>query len=160
MNESLTIGFKRRLAAVFAAVFAVLAVSGAWRAIDAGDSARLVTALVVFGGLAGAFAAHALRRGPALVLDAEGLTDLRRNVVVGWDEIDAAHVAERRGGPGRCHDLVLDVAGRQLSLPLDDLTRRWSELAGVVERRLGTEVAVRREPSALARRLPALAIFG
>jgi hypothetical protein len=146
MTEPLSIGFKRRLAGVFAAVFALLAVTGTIQAISSHEAVRLVVALVVFGGAAAVFAAHALHRAPVLVLDHEGLTDLRGGVVVRWQDVRAVHVAERRDSVDRCHDLVLTVdGGHRHSLSVDHLTTRWRELARLVEARVGSQVTVRRE---------------
>jgi hypothetical protein len=152
MNESLAIGFRRRLAAVFAAVFAVLAVSGAWRAA-ASDEALLLVAVLAFGGISVAYALHAMHRRPVLILDADGLTDLRRGIAVRWGEIEAAHIAERPLSLDPNHELVLRVqGGKQMRLCLDHLTRTWRDLGRIVEARLGSEVSIRREAGGLLSR--------
>jgi hypothetical protein len=145
MNEQVSIGFSRRLVLAFAAVFAVLAVSGAWQAVSAHETVRLLIVLVAFGGISVVYAAQVIRRGPVLLLDDEGLTDARGGIVVRWNDVEAAHVAERRASFDRYHDLVLTVAREQRSLSLDQLTSKWSDVVDLVEDRLGKQVSVRRE---------------
>jgi len=152
MDYQISIGFKRRLAFAFAVVFAVLAVTGAWQAVSNNDPLRLLIVLVAFGGAAAAFAARAVDRNPVLVLDEQGLTDRRRGDVIRWSDIEAVHVAERRGHFDRYHDLVLTLTReRTLRLPLDQLTRSWSEVAELIEGRLGRQVAIRREGGLIGR---------
>jgi hypothetical protein len=152
MDDQLRIGFKRRLASAFAAVFTLLAVSGAWQAISSHELARLLIVVAVFGGAAAAFMTQLLRRNPVLQLDAEGLTDLRRGSTVRWRDIESAHVAERRFGFERYHDLVLVARRQTVSLSLDQLTRTWGDMTELIEARLSRPVDIRREPSAGARR--------
>ena len=152
MNEQLSIGFSRRLATMFAALFAALAVSGIWQAVSAHEAARLLIVLFVFGGVSAAFAVQILSREPVLLLDEEGLTDARHGLVVRWRDVEAAHVTERRGSFDRFHDLVLTVAREQRSLSLDQLTTRWSDVVGLVENRLGSQVSVRREGRVVSNR--------
>ncbi len=148
MNEQqVRIHFRRRLASAFAAVFAVLAVSGAWQAISSHDLARLLIVLAVFGGAAAGYVTQLLRRGPVLLLDAEGLTDVRGGKLVPWYDIESAHVAERRSGFERYHDLVLVGREQTVSLSLDQLTRTWADIAELIERRLSRPVDIRRERS-------------
>ena len=153
MNEQVSIGFRRRLAFAFAGIFAALAVNGAWRAIASHNTVQLLVVLVAFGGIAAAYAAQALHREPVLLVDDEGVTDLRGGKVVHWHEIEAAHVAERRMGFDHYHRLVLTLGrGQALSLPLDQLTRKWTDVAGMIEGHLGRQVAIRREGNPLVRR--------
>ena len=152
MDEQVRISFRRRLASAFAAVFAVLAVSGAWQAISSHELTRLLIVLAVFGGAAAAFATQLLRRDPVLLLDAAGLTDVRGGNVVPWHDIESAHVAERRSGFERYHDLVLVAREQTVSLSLDQLTRTWGDVAELIERRLSRPVDVRRERSPRGRR--------
>ncbi len=150
MNEKVSIGFSRRLVFAFASVFAILAISGVWRAISSHEAVRPLIVLVTFGGLSAVYAALLFQRRPVLVLDGDGLTDIRRSIVVRWHDIEAIHVAERRRTLDRYHDLVLTLAPEQtLSLSLDQLTRRWSDVVELIEGRIGTQVPVRRETSVL-----------
>jgi hypothetical protein len=145
MNVQVSIGFRRRLALAFAALFAVLAVNSAWQAVSDHETVRLLIALLAFGGISVVFAVRVLHRGPVLLLDDECLTDARGGLVVRWNDVEAAHVAERRGSFDRYHDLVLTVAREQRVLQLDQLTSKWSDVVGLVESRLGKQVSVRRE---------------
>jgi len=153
MDEKVSIGFSRRLVFAFASVFAVLAISGVWRAISSHGAVRPLIVLVTFGGLSAVYVALLLQRHPVLVLDDDGLTDIRRSIVVHWHDIEAAHVAERHRTLDRYHDLVLTVAPEQtLSLSLDQLTRRWSDVVELIEGRMGTQVPIRRETGVLSMR--------
>jgi hypothetical protein len=148
-NENVSIGFSRRLAGAFALLFAAVAVSGAWQAASAGGAIRAAVVLTLFGGVAVAFAAQALQRRPVLVLDEQGLTDVRGGVSVRWQEIEAARVARRRP---RCHDLVLTIArGQTVRLSLDQLTRRSAEIARLLEGRTGRAVELERAWALLGR---------
>jgi hypothetical protein len=143
VNQNVSIGFSRRLAVAFAVLFATVAVSGAWQAATTHDATRSAVVLAMFGAVAVAFAAQALRRRPVLVLDEQGLTDVRGGVSVRWQEIEAARVARRRP---RCHDLVLTVArGETVRLSLDQLSRRSAEIARLLEGRTGRTVALEYE---------------
>lgn len=127
--------------------------TGAWRAFASHDPAQLAFVVLAFGGVAAAFASQVLHHDPVLLLDAERLTDVRGGNVIAWKEIEAVHVAKRNGIFDRCHDLVLTVAGEQtLSLPLDLLTRTWSDVVELVEGRLGRPVAIQSERGPITRR--------
>jgi hypothetical protein len=149
-TDNVSIGFSRKLSLAFAVLFAAVAASGAWDAVSSGRPLRAVVVLLLFGAPAALLAVQALQRDPVLVLDDQGLTDVRGGRSVRWQEIEAAHVAHR--GP-RCHDLVLTLArGQTLRLSLDQLTRRWPEIARLTERSTGRRVAVETELFASARR--------
>jgi hypothetical protein len=153
MDKQISIGFSRRLVFAFASLFAVLAVSGVWRAISSHEAMRALLVLVTFGGLFAAYAALLLHRRPVLLLDDDGLTDLRGGIVVRWDDIEAAHVAERHRFFDHYHDLVLTVAREQaLSLSLDELTRSWRDVVKLIEGRMGRQVSIRRETGVISRR--------
>ena len=146
MNQTVSIGFSRRLVLALATLFAVIAVTGAWRAGVSHNGLQLLLVLLTFGGMSAAYGAQLLRRGPVLLLDDDGLTDVRRGVVVRWQEIKAAHVAEPRRSFDRYHDLVLTVTPEEtLSLPLDQLTRKWSDVVALVEDHLGRQLPIQRE---------------
>jgi len=152
-QEQVSIGISRRLVLACAALFAVLAVSGAWRAASSHEVVRPLIFLVVFAGISAAYAALLLPRRPVLLLDSDGLTDLRAGVAVRWRDIEAAHVAEHHTTLDRYHDLVLTVAPEEtLSLSLDQLTRRWSDVVDLIEDRIGRQVSIRREPRVVAKR--------
>ena len=74
---------------------------------------------------------------------------MRGGVSVRWQEIEAARVARRRP---RCHDLVLTVArGETVRLSLDQLTRRSTEIARLLEGRTGRTVERERAGALLGR---------
>lgn len=153
MNEQISIGFSRRLVFAFAFLFAVLAVSGVWQAISSHEAVRAVIILVTFGGMSVAYTALFLYRHPVLLLDDDGLTDVRGAVVVRWHDIEAIHVAERHRLFDHYHDLVLtDARGQTLSLSLDQLTRKWMDVLELIEGRMGRQVPIRRETGTIAGR--------
>jgi hypothetical protein len=76
-HEHVSIGFSRLTALAFAAIFAFVAVNGASRAVAEHDVVRLVVVLAVFGGIAAAFLARALRRAPVVGIDEQGPSAVR-----------------------------------------------------------------------------------
>jgi hypothetical protein len=77
VHQHVSIGFSRRIALAFAAIFALVAGNGAWQAVAEHDVVRLVVVLAVFGGIAAAFLAQVLHRAPAAGIDAPGATAAR-----------------------------------------------------------------------------------
>jgi len=153
MNEQISIGFSRRLPSAFAFLFAVLAVSGVWQAISSHEALRALIVLVTFGGMSVVYTVLLLYRHAVLLLDEDGLTDVRGGIVVRWHDIEAVHVAERHRLFDHYHDLVLtDARGQTLSLSLDQLTRKWMDVVALIEGRIGGQVPIRRETGAISSR--------
>jgi hypothetical protein len=120
------------------------------------------------------FARRALRRGPVLVLDGEGLTvvaEAGKGRRIRWGDVDAIYVNERPGVYGiERHTLVCRVRRsasasvqpnaiadpiggadeEPVELPLEMLSMDWNDVVKAIQDRLGRRVVLdpRRETSA------------
>lgn len=108
------------------------------------------------GGMCAFYVRGLLRRGPAIVIDAEGLRDLRSGRAVRWASVSEILLRQRQGLFGEHHHLVLTVAGStaaasELDISIDLLSMSWKTVVDAVEERAGRRVIVRRERGVVTR---------
>lgn len=69
----------------------------------------------------------------ALVVDRDGLHDLRMGLHLCWREVQAIRVRTRQGSFDEYHELIMDFAeSPTIEIPLDDLAMSWQDVARVV----------------------------
>lgn len=134
------------------------------REISTGSVGVAIIITVVFGGSFAYYAWGLVRRGPAIVVSAEGLGGFRVGRTVPWGNISDIYTTKRQGAFGVVHQLVLTVR-RDDGPPVQDslglLTSRvpteiiefsinqlampWNEIVELVQDRLGRSIPTRRE---------------
>ena len=150
-DNELRIGRNRKLFGFATIFFGALLAGGLSREISGSSITGVILVLVVFG-LPSFFYARGLGRGPVIIIDADGLTDLRSGRVVRWATTSTIILRQRQGVFGEYHHLVCTAAtGESIDLSIDQLSLGWKSVVSAVEDRAGRSVTTLRERGLAAR---------
>jgi hypothetical protein len=141
--EMLAIGVNRKLFAFAVLFFGVMGIGVVTRELSNGTVGVAVGIVILFGGLIAYYARGLLRRGPAIVVDADGLVDRRSGRTVRWATMHRIVLRKRQGAFGEYHHLVFTaITGEVVDVSIDQLSLGWQAIVSAVEERAGRSVAM------------------
>jgi hypothetical protein len=142
----LRIGRNRKLFGVAVVFFGALAAGGLSRETSAGSVIGTIIVVVVFGLPCLFYAGGLLKGGPAIIVDAAGLTDRRSGRAVSWATTSTIVLRQRQGVFGEYHHLVCTTTtGDTVELSIDQLSLGWRTVVSAVEERANMTVTTRGE---------------
>ncbi|HST56707.1 MAG TPA: hypothetical protein VLJ42_12545 [Solirubrobacteraceae bacterium] len=164
MNETVGIHINRKLFGLAALGFGVVGVGIVSREISAGSVGVAAIIVTLFGGFFAYYVRGFMRRGPVLVIDADGLSGSRVGCAIRWTSAGDIHLKERQGSFGIYHHLIVTVRREDqpqvedavglltsripietVEFSIDQLSMPWSEIVTLVQERLGRNVSKKRE---------------
>lgn len=153
----------RKLFAAATVFVSVIGVGATVRELAAGSIGVTIIIVVLFGRAVTYYARGLARRSPAISIDATGLAGFRVRGSIRWAAISDIYVSQHQGVFGVNHDLVavvrLDdeapisdsrglltsrVATETIKFSIDQLARPWNEVIGLIEKRVGRDIPVRK----------------
>ena len=143
------ISMNRLLTGAIASVFVLVAGIAGQREIAAHSPGMAVFLIVFFGAVAVVYGRWTFERGPRLVIDETGITDVRRARLMPWADIASIALLKRQRPFGEFHSLR--VAFREPATPshidlrIDMLSMRWPQIVELVAERSGRPVQTRRQ---------------
>jgi hypothetical protein len=163
-NGAVRIQLNRKLFAAAALFLGVITAVGLSRAVAAGNVAAALIIVVIVGGPCAIYVRGLLRRGPAIIVDSEGIAGFRTPRAIQWSDISDVHLSQRQGLFGAYHRLVFTVRREDqppiedslgllssrvpteiVELSIDQLTMPWSEIVALVQEQIGRNVSTTRE---------------
>jgi hypothetical protein len=158
------IQLNRKLFAAAALFLGAITAVGLSRAVAAGDIVAALITLVALGGPCAIYVRGLFRRGPAIIIDSNGLAGFRTPRAIHWGDVSDIHLSQRQGLFGVYHRLVLTVRQEDgppvedshgllssrvpietVDFSIDQLAMPWSEIVALVQERVGRNVSTKRE---------------
>src|ERR1700685_1846793 len=167
MKDQVLIGHNRKITGAATLLFGIAAIVGLSRSLTEGNVVGVIIAMAVFGLPTILFARWTLRRGPVLVIDADGLTDRRFGFEhkFRWQDVNIIRIESKQETFGNVsHQLVAiirkpseshrddtvysdheDDGKAVITVPLNRLSLGWEEIVTLVEARLGRRVIMKKQ---------------
>jgi hypothetical protein len=140
-DRELRVGRNRKLFGIATVFLGALVAGGLSREISAGSIIGVMLVLAVFGLPCLFYARGLLRRGPVIVIDTDGLTDLRSGRAVRWATTSTIALRQRQGVFGEYHHLVCTAStGEIVDFSIDQLSLGWKSVVSAVEQRADRSV--------------------
>lgn len=158
------IQLNRKLFTAAAFFLGILTVAGMSRAVSAGNVVAAAITLVAVGGPCAIYVRGLLRRGPAIIIDSDGLAGFRVPRTIYWADVSDIHLSQRQSAFVAYHRLVVTLRGEDqppiedshglltsrvptetIDFSIDLLAIPWTEAVALVQERFGRNISTKRE---------------